>query len=28
MPFGNVTNITQDERDVLGAWVQEGAPGP
>jgi uncharacterized membrane protein len=28
MPFGNLTNITQDERDLLGAWVQEGAPGP
>jgi uncharacterized membrane protein len=28
MPFGNLTNITQDERDVLAAWVQEGAPGP
>jgi len=27
MPFGNLTNITQDERDVLAAWVQEGAPG-
>lgn len=28
MPFANATNITQDERDRLGAWVQEGAPGP
>jgi uncharacterized membrane protein len=28
MPFGNLTNIAQDERDVLAAWVQEGAPGP
>jgi uncharacterized membrane protein len=27
MPFGNLTNITQDQRDLLGAWVQEGAPG-
>jgi uncharacterized membrane protein len=26
MPFGNLTNITQAERDVLAAWVQEGAP--
>ena len=26
MPFGNLTNITQEERDVLAAWVQEGAP--
>jgi uncharacterized membrane protein len=28
MPFGNLTNITQDERDLLAAWVQQGAPGP
>jgi len=28
MPFANATNITQQERDLLGAWVQEGAPGP
>jgi uncharacterized membrane protein len=28
MPFGNLTNITQEERDVLGAWVQAGAPAP
>ena len=28
MPFGNLTGITQDERDLIGAWVQEGAPGP
>ena len=28
MPFGNLTGITQDERDVIGAWFQEGAPGP
>jgi uncharacterized membrane protein len=28
MPFGNLTNITQAERDTLGAWVQSGAPGP
>jgi uncharacterized membrane protein len=26
MPLGNLTNITQQERDVLAAWVQEGAP--
>jgi uncharacterized membrane protein len=26
MPFGNLTNITQSERDRLGAWVKEGAP--
>jgi uncharacterized membrane protein len=28
MPFGNLTGITDDERQLLGAWVQEGAPGP
>jgi uncharacterized membrane protein len=28
MPFGNLTNITYDERDTLGAWYQAGAPGP
>jgi uncharacterized membrane protein len=28
MPLNNLTNITQDERDVLAAWVQAGAPGP
>jgi uncharacterized membrane protein len=28
MPLGNLTNMTQDERDLLGAWVQQGAPGP
>jgi len=26
MPFGNLTNITQEERDILAAWVQKGAP--
>jgi uncharacterized membrane protein len=28
MPLANLTNITPDERDLLGAWVQSGAPGP
>jgi uncharacterized membrane protein len=28
MPFGNLTNITQDERSALGDWYQAGAPGP
>jgi uncharacterized membrane protein len=28
MPFGNLTGMTQDERDLLGAWVQQGAAGP
>ena len=28
MPFGNLTGMTQDERDLLAAWVQQGAPGP
>jgi uncharacterized membrane protein len=25
MPLGNVTHMTQDERDDLGAWIAEGA---
>jgi uncharacterized membrane protein len=25
MPLGNLTNITQGERDLLAAWVQQGA---
>ena len=25
MPLANLTNITPDERDLLGAWVREGA---
>jgi uncharacterized membrane protein len=28
MPFGNLTGMTDDERQLLGTWVQEGAPGP
>jgi uncharacterized membrane protein len=28
MPLGNLTGITQPERDLLAAWIQEGAPGP
>ena len=28
MPFGNLTSITQEERDTLGGWYREGAPGP
>jgi uncharacterized membrane protein len=28
MPFNNLTGMSQDERDLLAAWVQEGAPGP
>jgi uncharacterized membrane protein len=28
MPMGNLTGMTPEERDLLGAWVQEGAPGP
>ena len=28
MPPGNLTNITQAERDVLAAWVLQGAHGP
>lgn len=26
MPLGNITGITQAERDTLGAWIAEGAP--
>lgn len=26
MPLGNVTGITDDERELLGAWVRAGAP--
>ena len=25
MPLGNVTGMTQDERDILGAWIRQGA---
>jgi uncharacterized membrane protein len=25
MPLGNVTGMTQDERDVLGDWIRQGA---
>jgi uncharacterized membrane protein len=25
MPLGNATGMTQDERDQLGAWIQQGA---
>jgi uncharacterized membrane protein len=25
MPIGNVTGMTQSERDVLGAWIRQGA---
>jgi uncharacterized membrane protein len=26
MPLGNLTGMTQDERDLIGGWVQAGAP--
>jgi uncharacterized membrane protein len=26
MPLGNLTNMTDAERDVIAAWVQAGAP--
>jgi uncharacterized membrane protein len=26
MPLGNATGMTQPERDVLAAWIEEGAP--
>jgi uncharacterized membrane protein len=25
MPLGNLTNITPQERQTLGAWIQQGA---
>jgi len=25
MPLGNATGMTQAERDLLGAWIQQGA---
>jgi uncharacterized membrane protein len=25
MPLGNVTGMTQEERDILGAWIRQGA---
>jgi uncharacterized membrane protein len=28
MPLGNATGMTQPERDLLGAWIQAGAPQP
>jgi uncharacterized membrane protein len=28
MPLGNLTGISQDERDLLAGWFQHGAPGP
>jgi uncharacterized membrane protein len=28
MPFGNLTNMTEDERTTLANWVLSGAPGP
>jgi uncharacterized membrane protein len=26
MPLGNPTNMTPEERRILGAWIREGAP--
>jgi len=28
MPLGNVTGITDAERDLIGRWVRSGAPAP
>jgi uncharacterized membrane protein len=25
MPLGNATGMTQEERDLLGAWIRQGA---
>jgi uncharacterized membrane protein len=27
MPLGNVTGMTQQERDTLRAWIDQGATG-
>jgi uncharacterized membrane protein len=26
MPLGNTTGMTEEERQKLGAWIEEGAP--
>jgi uncharacterized membrane protein len=26
MPLGNITQMTQQERDLIGAWIVQGAP--
>ena len=26
MPLGDETGMTQEERDLLGVWVRQGAP--
>jgi len=28
MPLGNMTGMTDDERVVLGRWIDQGAKGP
>ena len=28
MPLGNVTGITEEERDLIGRWVRSGKPAP
>ena len=28
MPLGNVTGMTEEERDLVGRWVRSGAPAP
>jgi uncharacterized membrane protein len=28
MPLGNVTGMTDDERELIGRWVRSGAPAP
>jgi uncharacterized membrane protein len=27
MPLGNVTGMTDEERELLGTWIEQGAPG-
>ncbi len=26
MPLGNITQMTQEERNMVGAWIAKGAP--
>ncbi|MNO03732.1 hypothetical protein D3C81_2245190 [compost metagenome] len=26
MPLGNITQMTQQERELIGAWIAKGAP--
>jgi uncharacterized membrane protein len=26
MPLGNITQMTREERELIGAWIAQGAP--